>query len=263
MSILNAHFVLAVFYCLLIAISLRQTDAFSASVLPPPISSSPSLFRRSLIRLQRQPQALVMPSSGSFNQQSALFLTKTASLSPTTSLSGQPPLTLKPIHFVHPTFMSLGLASLSTLGLYYGLTIKWARRAAKKGEKKYTLQQVKQARDWHPKLMTAIMGLYGAGAIGGLVSMLTLEQPLLQSQHAKTAAFTFLLLLTQAGISKKLVGSPEYLKKVHSGIGMFTMLAMVTHGLAGLKLFGSLWSKATVSTPALVPAYAYIGDESS
>ncbi len=258
----RSYLTVALVFVVIFLVSIDQTTAFSTAIhrsiisatsarkydVPSLISSrrGPLLSRASVVQHSiASPRLSISPTA------SNAVATSTAAVAKQL-VSTKPPLVLKPFHFVHPTGMSLGLASLSLAGLYYGLTIKWARRAAKKGEKKYTLMQVKQARDWHPRIMTAIMGLYGAGSIGGIVTMLSLKQPLFQSDHTKTALVTFGLLLSQFQISKKLIGAPEYLKKVHSGLGMLTMFLMATHGVMGLKLLASLWEQTKAIAPAVL-----------
>jgi hypothetical protein len=164
-----------------------------------------------------------------------------------------------PVPYAHPVTMSLALASLSAAGLYYGLTIKWARRAAdrlKAGTKHQqhsdtsttttpvvAVQDTALAKTLHPLLMKALLAVYGVGLVSGAQSMRSAQQPLLQSGHAQTGVLSLSMLVLQAALSAQVPTGTDSVKKMHSGFGALTALAMVSHGLSGLKLFMNLKEK--------------------
>lgn len=92
---------------------------------------------------------------------------------------------------------------------------------------------LKDAKFWHPILMSMLLVLYIFGIQGGIGSQLLQDKPILESPHSVTALVSVGLLMLQALISQGIDSSP-IVRKGHGVLGYITVASIVMHLFTGL-----------------------------
>ena len=135
------------------------------------------------------------------------------------------------VHWGHPLMMGI---VIFVLGSFVGLAGWRSRTVSDQAE-------ASKSRADHRKLAPAMFAFMAAGYTGGLVSLVRLGQPILDSPHFWTGSVVLLLLATNGllalvGFSKK---QPAF-RTVHAYLGSIALCGMFLHALLGLKLRLSL-----------------------
>lgn len=131
------------------------------------------------------------------------------------------------VHWGHPAMMGTVILAMGTTALFAGWKI---RSFEKPADSAGTRKLHKKVALW----MTTFLGL---GYTGGVLSLVTQGQPLLESPHFLTGTALMALLIANGAISiSKFGGGKENLKLAHAYLGSAAFALMLVHAALGIKL---------------------------
>jgi hypothetical protein len=131
------------------------------------------------------------------------------------------------VHWGHPVMMGIVAFVMGSYVAYAG----WQSRLAQDKE-----TQIKNRAD-HRKLAPLMTLFITLGYIGGILSLVMQNQPILQSPHFWTGTIVVLLLWTNGLISLTgFGGNKSALRMTHAYLGTLVMLVLVVHAVFGLRL---------------------------
>lgn len=133
------------------------------------------------------------------------------------------------IHWGHPLMMGI---VVFIMGSAVGLA-GWRGRTLMATD---TELAIKNKAD-HRKIAPLMYIFLAAGYIGGLLSLVMQEKPILESPHFWTGSVVIILLTINAIIAATgFMGNKETLRTVHAYVGSLALAVMVFHAVLGLKL---------------------------
>lgn len=130
-------------------------------------------------------------------------------------------------HWGHPTMMGIVIFAMGTA---VGIT-GW------KGRMVTDNTVGMENRSLHRKLAPWMFTFMALGYIGGLLSLVMQQQPILESSHFWTGSVVLGLLVVNGLISLSgFGGNQQQLRTVHAYLGSLALGIMIIHALFGLKL---------------------------
>ncbi|MGF1460128.1 MAG: DUF4079 domain-containing protein [Leptolyngbyaceae cyanobacterium] len=131
------------------------------------------------------------------------------------------------IHWGHPAMMGI---VIFVLGLY----VAWA---GWRGRTATVPETTQSALADHKKLAPMMFLFIALGYIGGVLSLVMQDQPILQSPHFWTGSAALGILGLNGAISlSKFGGGQPALRTAHAYIGSIAMLLLFVHAALGVKL---------------------------
>mmetsp|Transcript_56857 Transcript_56857/g.144144 ORF Transcript_56857/g.144144 Transcript_56857/m.144144 type:complete len:224 (-) Transcript_56857:104-775(-) len=125
----------------------------------------------------------------------------------------------------------------------YGVYLGWQVRTGKGEEPAFVLPGLGSgplpASEAHPLYMRFALGVFLFNAIGGIINLAALGQPILESDHALTAVAGLVLLVLQAVLPALFSIAPAA-RTAHAYLGSATALLLVAHAALGTNLGLSL-----------------------
>ncbi len=132
-------------------------------------------------------------------------------------------------HWGHPFFMSIVIFAMGT---FVGISGWRIRKLATTDAEVVTQSKAK-----HRQVAPLMYVFLASGYIGGLLSLVIQDQPLLESPHFWTGSVVIILLTINALISGTgFIGNKATLRTVHAYLGSLALAVMVFHAFLGLKL---------------------------
>ncbi|MEO1429901.1 MAG: DUF4079 domain-containing protein [Cyanobacteria bacterium J06632_19] len=131
------------------------------------------------------------------------------------------------VHWGHPAMMAV---VIFVMGTFVGVT-GWRSRITEDKE------VAVQSRSGHRKLAPWMFLFIMLGSIGGVLSLVMQDKPILQSSHFWTGSIVLILLGINATISlTKFGGNKSGLRALHAYLGSTALCVMILHGVLGFKL---------------------------
>ena len=135
------------------------------------------------------------------------------------------------VHWGHPAMMAV---VIFVMGTFVGVT-GWRSRITEDKE------AAVQSRSGHHKLAPWMFLFMILGSIGGVLSLVMQDQPILQSSHFWTGSILLILLGINATISlTKFGGNKSGLRALHAYLGSTALCVMVLHAVLGFRLGTSI-----------------------
>lgn len=130
-------------------------------------------------------------------------------------------------HWGHPAMMGI---VIFVMGTFVGIT-GWKGRTL--GDQTMAVENKTNHRKLAPWMFTFI----ALGYVGGVLSLVMQEQPILESSHFWTGSIVLGLLAANGFISLTgFGGGKQQLRTVHAYIGSLALVIMVIHAVLGIKL---------------------------
>ncbi len=131
------------------------------------------------------------------------------------------------VHWGHPAMMAI---VIFVMGTFVGVT-GWRSRLAENKEVAI------ESRSGHRKLAPWMFLFMMLGSIGGVLSLVMQDKPILQSSHFWTGSIILMLLAINATISlTKFGGNKPGLRALHAYLGSTALCVMILHAVLGFRL---------------------------
>ena len=133
------------------------------------------------------------------------------------------------VHWGHPLMMSI---VVFVMGSFVGFAGWRSRQLAVANPE----AAIKNKAD-HRKLAPWMYIFLVSGYIGGVLSLVMQNQPILESPHFWTGSTVIILLTINAILAATgFIGNKETLRNVHAYVGSAALVLLVFHAVLGLKL---------------------------
>jgi hypothetical protein len=133
------------------------------------------------------------------------------------------------VHWGHPVMMGIVVLAM---GSFVGLT-GWKSRILTETDKEGAISNKTE----HRKIAPLMFLFLALGYTGGILSLVTQHQPILESPHFWTGSVILILLSLNAVIAATgFIGNKDTLRTVHAYVGSIALGLMLLHAVLGIKL---------------------------